>query len=466
MQKPPKCFLGFSHRWLCKAGPRLRQNAAPRLLPQMWLGMAVALCLLVCGSAQVPLRAQSIDPGGGQVNLFLPIASKGQSSTQSPTPTPTAAASTSAPQVRARFPLINLQLGPDASYGTSGQITQRDSCEMVGRNAAANYWFLECDSGVHGWIDGRFAIVTGSTQNVPVLNVVVMAGTATSLPNPTAPPAPTATPIPPPSPTPNLTRGWSASFYNNTTLSGEPAVVDDLSDINFNWGTGAPYSTINANNFSARFERRFSLPRGYHRFELRADDGVRFWLNDQLLIDGWQGGDRNIYTTGVQLASGVYDFRIEYFEGSGSAYLQFFYDFLGADANWQASYYDNATLSGSPILSQAEPSRSTPLEFSIGTSSPLYQPQIGPSWSARWQGKFFFWDSDYTFRAQASGGVRVYIDGLLILDGWSNSQKDIDNIFRSVGQGEHAIQIEYYHQTGESALRVWWYMSQTNQQPF
>ncbi|MCB0084201.1 MAG: hypothetical protein KDE47_24850, partial [Caldilineaceae bacterium] len=123
MQKPPKCFLGFSHRWLCKAGPRLRHNAAPRLLPPMWLGMAVVLCLLICVPAQFPLRAQSIDPGGGQVNLFLPIASKGQSSTQSSTSTPTAIVSTNAPQVQARFPLVNLQLGPDASYGTSGQIT-------------------------------------------------------------------------------------------------------------------------------------------------------------------------------------------------------------------------------------------------------------------------------------------------------------------------------------------------------
>ncbi|MEZ4660113.1 MAG: PA14 domain-containing protein [Caldilineaceae bacterium] len=447
-------------RWVQDFSARLWGGVGLRLNRKVLLGVLVSCWIVLSWLYQLPLRAQIIDPGNGQVNVFLPIAS----TNAEPTPTPTAAVSVAAPQAQARFALVNLQMGPDATFGPSGQITPRDACEIVGRNLAANYWFLECDSGAHGWIDSRFVIVTGATQNVPVIQVVVMEATPGPPPNPTA--LPTATPIPPPLPTPNLARGWAASFYNNTGLGGEPAAVDDLPDVNFNWGAGSPNPRINVDNFSARFERRFSLPRGYHRFELRADDGVRFWLNDQLLIDGWNHSDNSIYITGAQLAAGVYDFRIEYFEGGGNAYIQFFYDFLGTDTDWQATYYDNAGLRGNPVLSQSEPSRRDPLEFSIGASSPLYQPRIGTKWSARWQGNFYFWGGDYTFRAQATGGVRVYIDGLLVLDGWNDSQKDINNVFRQVGQGEHAIKVEYYHQTGDSSLRVWWYLRQNNIGPF
>lgn len=435
---------------------RIRQPILWKMLAYIILWASLSL------GYQSSILAQSLDPGGGQISVFLPIVS----TDKEPEPTPSGAISVEAPKAQARFALVNLQLGADASYEASGQITPRDACDIVGRNLVANYWFLECDSGARGWIDSRFVIVTGSTQNVPIIQVVVMVATASPAPlAPTALPIPTATLAPPP-PTPNLTRGWRASFYNNTVLSGEPAVVDDLSDVNFNWGAGSPYSSINVDYFAARFERRFSLPRGYHRFELRADDGVRFWLNNQLLIDGWSNSDNNIYTTGAQLVDGVYDFRIEYFEGGGTAYLQFFYKYLGTNADWQATYYDNPNLSGAPILSQSEPSRSIPLEFNIGTSPPLYQPSIGNNWSARWQGDFFFWSGDYIFRAQATGGVRVYIDGLLILEGWSDSQKDINNIFRSVGQGDHTIRIEYYRQTAESSLRVWWSLTPTNQRPF
>jgi len=45
---------------------------------------------------------------------------------------------------------------------------------------------------------------------------------------------------------------WNASYYNNTDLSGSPALTRVDGDISFNWASGSPGSGVNADNFSAR----------------------------------------------------------------------------------------------------------------------------------------------------------------------------------------------------------------------
>ncbi len=415
----------------------------------LWLAVVIPLALALLFSAnQRSALAQAIDPGDGSTNYFLPLVGSG-SQLPPVQNTPVVQPATA----QARFSLINLKQGPGDNYPKSGQITPAEGCAIEGRNPEGTHWLLDCPSGNRGWIDQRFVTVSGSTRDVPTLQTTI--ATATATPSPT-PLAPTATPVPPPSPTPNLTLGWQASFYNNASLSGQPAVVDELSDINFNWGAGSPYPGVAADNFSARFGRRFSLASGYHRFTLRADDGVRFWLNNQLLIDGWGSASGDAYSINVPLTGGAYNLRVEYLEQSGNASLQFTYEYLSSDATWQADYFNNATLSGVPVLSQAEPSRRWPLEFNIGQGSPLVQPTLSGAWSARWQGTFYFPADDYTFEARAIGGVRVYIDGIPILDDGSPGQKNIRNTFRSVGEGNHTIRVEYTHPSGPAALRVRW----------
>lgn len=62
------------------------------------------------------------------------------------------------------------------------------------------------------------------------------------------------------------------------------------------------------------------------------------------------------------------------------------------------------------------------------------------------------------FRARADDGVRVYIDGQKVLDGWQDGEKELSNRFFGVGEGEHEIRVEYYERLGASSLHVWWYI--------
>ena len=57
--------------------------------------------------------------------------------------------------------------------------------------------------------------------------------------------------------------------------------------INFKWYGGAPSPKIGVDNFSVRWRGNFKF-NGRTVFRARADDGVRLWVGDDLVIDEWR----------------------------------------------------------------------------------------------------------------------------------------------------------------------------------
>jgi predicted alpha/beta superfamily hydrolase len=82
-----------------------------------------------------------------------------------------------------------------------------------------------------------------------------------------------------------------------------------------------------AENFACVYEGYLEIKHdGYHIFGLNSDDGSRFWLGNQLLIDhdGLHGmeGERSYI---VPLEKGFYPIRLEYFQKEGGANLHIVY---------------------------------------------------------------------------------------------------------------------------------------------
>ena len=116
------------------------------------------------------------------------------------------------------------------------------------------------------------------------------------------------------------TNQWQGEYFNNTSLSGVPALVRTDSQINFNWGTGSPaVGVINSDNFSARWTQTVYFSAGSYRFTTTSDDGVRLWVNNVLLIDRWQDRAVQSFSGDIYLAGGSVPVRMEYYERSGSA---------------------------------------------------------------------------------------------------------------------------------------------------
>jgi hypothetical protein len=105
---------------------------------------------------------------------------------------------------------------------------------------------------------------------------------------------------------------WRGEYFNNTTLSGSPALVRDDADVNFDWGIGSPASgVIGADRFSVRWTRDLNLPAGMYRFTMRVDDGGRLWVNHHFLIDKWQDQAPTTYTGDIYLPGGAIPIKME-----------------------------------------------------------------------------------------------------------------------------------------------------------
>lgn len=108
-------------------------------------------------------------------------------------------------------------------------------------------------------------------------------------------------------------RGDYYADHNFTRLAGSR--VDP--QIRFDW-PGAPLDTMRADHFTVRWSGRIQ-PRvsGVHTFTIRADDGVRLWIDGRVLIDTWKRPDIADQQGGIALEAGrLYDLRLDYFENN------------------------------------------------------------------------------------------------------------------------------------------------------
>lgn len=159
-------------------------------------------------------------------------------------------------------------------------------------------------------------IVVGQVLRIP--------GGQTPAPQPQPqPPAPA--PQPTPAPTPIPTAMWTGLYYNNTDFSGAPTLIRQDPAINFNWGLGSPGPGIRADEFSVIWTTEQYFSAGTYRFFAQSDDGVRVYVNDRLIIDGWGVHPLTGYFADVQLPAGTHRLRVEYFEN---------FEFAAVTVNW------------------------------------------------------------------------------------------------------------------------------------
>src|SRR5690606_21740450 len=94
--------------------------------------------------------------------------------------------------------------------------------------------------------------------------------------------------------------------------------------IHFDWGYGAPAAGIGADTFSVRWTGQIEAEKTEtYTFHTRSDDGVRLWVNDQLIIDNWTIHAPTTNTGSIDLIAGQkYDIRLEYFDQYNGAVSQ------------------------------------------------------------------------------------------------------------------------------------------------
>lgn len=121
--------------------------------------------------------------------------------------------------------------------------------------------------------------------------------------------------------------GLTGKYYNNQmeAVEGIPDLIRVDPDINFNWGGSSPYDAyIDVDHFAVRWEGwlqpYISTDMDLH---IVADDGVRLYLDEELIIDEYLSQPAASYTRTVSLnADSLHRIQLDYFEDYGNALVR------------------------------------------------------------------------------------------------------------------------------------------------
>jgi uncharacterized protein YraI len=115
---------------------------------------------------------------------------------------------------------------------------------------------------------------------------------------------------------------WTGEYFSNANLAGPASAIIQESSPSHDWGLGSPIGGLPADYFSARWTAVEYLD-GTYQVSLRADDGVRFYVDGSLIVNQWQPSPGNTYTANLGVSAGQHTLVIEYFEAGGYAFLQY-----------------------------------------------------------------------------------------------------------------------------------------------
>ncbi len=119
-------------------------------------------------------------------------------------------------------------------------------------------------------------------------------------------------------------------------------------------------------------------------------------------------------------------------------------------AVWQGQYWNNMYLSGDPVLVRQDAA----INFNWNGSSPGANVPAD-QFSARWDTVATVSDAgNYVFTATADDGIRVWVDGTLIIDQWAEHSAATYTATTYLNAGNHSVHVEYFQNYGDAVAIV------------
>jgi uncharacterized protein YkwD len=334
---------------------------------------------------------------------------------------------------------------------------------------------------------------------------------------------------------------FTGCYYNNIDLTGAPVFTRTDPQIRFDWGGNTPAPSLSSSGFSVRWQGNFPFESGEYVFTAITSDGMRIYIDGQIILDRWRDQPGYMYTARRTLSSGTHLVTVEYYQRSGTSIAHLSWQRSGAigqapqiasftanpntiqpgqqsTLSWSVTgaaslsidngvgtvtgnsitlspaqtttyrlvasnqygstsatvtvtvgggsgvgcpapathaftgcYYNNLELSGAPALFRTD--SAIQFDWIQGTPGGAVTPF---RFSARWQGWFDFAAGAYAFTAIASDGIRLLINGEVVLDRWRDQPAYMYRVSRNLPAGRHLITVEYYQQTGSPTAHLTW----------
>jgi PA14 domain/Bacterial pre-peptidase C-terminal domain len=258
---------------------------------------------------------------------------------------------------------------------------------------------------------------------------------------------------------------FRAEYFNNNSLSGQAAFTQIENAVNKDWGLGGPGQGVGSDNFSVRWTGKFDFDGGNYNFSNTVDDGMRIWIDGNIIHDTWTNRTSGDYTKNLAISAGQHDVKVEYREDTVSAIARVSWEKAPVTPaipvnRFRAEYFNNNSLSGQAAF--------TRVEDVIAVDWKASGPGNGvgnDNFSVRWTGKFDFDGGNYKFSNSTDDGMRIWIDGNLIHDSWTvrNGADHTKNVAISAGQRD--VKIEYREDGGSALAKVSWEKLQLSTAP-
>lgn len=194
-----------------------------------------------------------------------------------------------------------------------------------------------------------------------------------------------------------------------------------------------------------------------YTFKVIADDGVRLFVDDVLLVDRWIFQGPTSYTGQIRLVGGrFYRIKCQYFQGAGGAVIELYWSSTSQPEQIipTTALFDEHPINGYGLRASywnneifTDPTAAVRIEDEIDMSGGSLPPAVtSPDFSARWTGYVRpNYSETYTFYATSEGAVNITIDGVLTV-----SNETIHTITTDSGTAillagrYYAIQVDYW----------------------
>ncbi len=256
---------------------------------------------------------------------------------------------------------------------------------------------------------------------------------------------------------------FRASYHLGAELAVPALLVREEAAIANDWGFAAPDQSLPVNGFSARYRGSFYFPTATWQFEARADDGLRLWVDDRLVLDAWQGSAATTQRVLVALAEGMHRVELTYREDSGAAMVELAWStYTNAmqcappSQTWCAEYFEDRAFGGQATL----------VNHGVGATQLISEApgDFGNNgFSARIQGRFHFPEGFTRFQLVARDGVRLWLDDRLLYGDWRAQPKAEHEVTSYVTEGEHLVRVEGFRTWGHDGINLDWTSDQGRQ---
>jgi GH43 family beta-xylosidase len=256
--------------------------------------------------------------------------------------------------------------------------------------------------------------------------------------------------------------GLLGQYFHNANFTGLAA--ERIEAVDFSWDSEGPAAGVHPDFFSVRWsgqiEAKYSET---YVFRTVSDDGVRLWVDGQLLIDNWTVHTAHVDSSSMALQAGQrYDIRLEYYDNAGASQIRLQW----SSPSQALEAIPAAQLYPSPSGLRGEYSDSfgggagridPGVDFQWGSGRPISGVAVD-SFHVRWTGMVRpDFSEEYVFSTLSDEGVRLWIGDELLIDNWTPHGPTTNTGIKTLEAGKwYDIRLEYFDATGNAQISLAW----------